>query len=326
MAETPLDPQELEAIQQAIREASVSPSRPSSASLEDVTPLALIADDRAAELARPAGLRIGERWANAAARKLRHQVHTDLDISVVNSETVEGGAARDELATMFCCTVEATDRGGRALVALGGPMIESLAARLCGATRDEEASDDDDEDRAPSATALSLFRPTGESLVAALATSWSELQNCVVKVDVDQARVAQSRQALLESDLLVAVTLSVSGGLRGRMRLFAQPKTLVPPAAPIEAIPAAPGAIDDALGGVPVELSVELGRARISIRDLSALQKGAVLPLSQFIDDPLPITVGGVIKAYGRPVVYRGVIAVEVVSAPSRGNAKRSAA
>jgi len=57
---------------------------------------------------------------------------------------------------------------------------------------------------------------------------------------------------------------------------------------------------------------------------LRALAVGQVLPLDRFVDDPLPISVGGVVKAWGRAIVSRGAIAVEVTSrlakAPQKGN------
>jgi flagellar motor switch/type III secretory pathway protein FliN len=106
--------------------------------------------------------------------------------------------------------------------------------------------------------------------------------------------------------------------------VLTRPATLVRPPAPIEAVPAAPGAVDAALGRVPVEVRVELGRTRLTMREFERLAVGTVLTLPQFVDDPLPVEVGGVVKAYGRAVVSRGVLAVQIDRVlPQRG--KRAA-
>ena len=86
MAEAPLDPQELDAIQRAVQEAHSGANRPSSNLFEEVVPLALIADDRAAEVARPAGMRIAERWATNIQRRLRYG--DEVSVKLVGAETV----------------------------------------------------------------------------------------------------------------------------------------------------------------------------------------------------------------------------------------------
>jgi flagellar motor switch/type III secretory pathway protein FliN len=48
--------------------------------------------------------------------------------------------------------------------------------------------------------------------------------------------------------------------------------------------------------------------------ELRKLGPGSQLALPVFVDDPLPIYCGDVLKAWGRPVVSRGVLAVEVAA------------
>ena len=125
------------------------------------------------------------------------------------------------------------------------------------------------------------------------------------------------RRELGDGDLVVVLTLEVKGAVSGVIRLIARPELLVQPAAVVEAVPAPPGSIEEALGEVPVEMRVELGRLRMSMADLAALKPGTVLPMSKFIDDPLPVRVGGRLKAWGRAMVARGVVAVEIISVES---------
>lgn len=313
MSEHPLDAEELAAIQDAIRESRAKPHRraapPVEVSLEDVVPLALIADDRAAETARPAGMRIAERWCTLARRRLRHYMSGDFEVMAVNAEVIDGTAVRDELAAMWLAAVSPADRPGPALMAIGGPIIETTAARLLGA-----ASVADMPERAPSATALSVFAPVGDGLVDSFARAWAEEDRCHVTASTDADRVDQARRQIADADVVIAVTITFTGAVSGRARFFARPVTLVVPPAPVQAIPAAPGAIEDALGAVPLEIRVDFGHAKLTMRQLARLKVGAVIPLTTFIDDALPIECAGVVKAFGRAVVSRGALAVEIVS------------
>ena len=326
MADAPLNPEELEAIQDAIREAKSGPDRPSATDTEAVVPLALIADDRAAEHARPAGMRIAERWAVAATRRLKH-LAGDLTLSVVGAETVDGAGIREELTEAWLCAASPCDRDGAALIAVGGEMIEALAARILGEVpREVDEDDDDDEDedeesdeeadtsqsRPPSPTAIRLFGAAGQAILEGLVTAWSDTQGCEIAVEDGAEIVDEIRRNFIDADVLTAITISVEGETTGRIRLFARPLTFVAPPAPVEAIPATQAAIDEALGEVPVEIIVEFGRAQLTMHEVSELRVGAVLRLPKFIDTALPIECAGVVKAYGRPVVYRGVIAVEI--------------
>lgn len=307
MSDAPLSPEELEAIQDAMRQSRSAPERTPAFTDDEVTPLALIADDRHAETARPGGLLLGEKWARVAHKRLRHQLSGDYKITAVDAEIVDAEPSRDELSTMWLSSATPADGRGSALIAIGGPIIEMIAARLCG----DEAGDADD-GRPPSATALRIFDPIGAAFADALVAAWSEEQGCIIRANARPAAVERARKSLQEADALVAVALSVTGELRGQLRLFAPPATLVPPPAPIEAVPASQAEIEAALGRVPIEVRVDLGRTRVTMAELGRLAVGAVVTLSSFVDDPLPIRCGEVVKAYGRPVVSRGVLAVEI--------------
>jgi flagellar motor switch/type III secretory pathway protein FliN len=66
------------------------------------------------------------------------------------------------------------------------------------------------------------------------------------------------------------------------------------------------------LAEVPVEVTVQLGTLRIAFEQLRRLQPGTSFALPTFIDARVPIFVGGVLKAWGTPVVHRGVLSVAV--------------
>jgi len=311
-----LDPAELEAIQAALREASAAPSRSGrSPHPEDVVPLALIVDDRDAESARPAAMRIGERWVKEASARLKSTLRADVEVRVGGAEITNGESLRDGLGFAWLAALTVEERVAPVLLAVSGPLLTTVAGALCGAVIRADGSEGiggDEPDRPPSPATIRIFQPVGDAIVTALAEAWREETSTVLKRDVAADRVEAARRALLETDVIVSLTMQVIGATTGRLRLLTRPAALVRPPAPIEAVAAAPGALEAALGRVPVELRVELGRTRLSMREFEKLAVGTVLTLPQFVDDPLPVECGGVIKAYGRPVISRGVLAVQI--------------
>jgi flagellar motor switch protein FliM len=304
-----LDPQELEAIRNAIRAAGrAAPPQPEGGEGEDAIPIALIADDRAAERVRPTGNKIANRWTGVARTRLLRLMGVKLGFDVHSVEIIEGSSIRDELPLSWSCAVDAEGRPGAALVSVAGPIVEALAGCVLGAPLEDAVG----EARAPSPTALRLFQPIGEVVALALAEVWREEQGCRVALRMEEDRVEATSRLLSDLEVVVAVTLAISGPTRGTARLIARPETLVMPATPVEAVPAPPGAIEEALGAVPIEVRVELGTAHMSMAEFSGLQPGAVLALDRFVDDPLPVRCAGVIKAVGKALVSRGVMAVEI--------------
>ena len=60
-----------------------------------------------------------------------------------------------------------------------------------------------------------------------------------------------------------------------------------------------PRAMREMFGDVPVTLTVTVGRARLPIKDLLALDRNAVIALDSRLDDPVTILAGDRIVAYG---------------------------
>ena len=53
---------------------------------------------------------------------------------------------------------------------------------------------------------------------------------------------------------------------------------------------------------IPVTVSMELGRTRISIRELLSMNPGAVISLDRLASDPMEILVNGTLVAHGEAV------------------------
>lgn len=77
----------------------------------------------------------------------------------------------------------------------------------------------------------------------------------------------------------------------------------------------------DMVMDVPVQITVELGRARMQIRNLLALSYGAVIELDILAGEPLEIMVNGCLVAQGEVVIVNeryGVRLTDIVTPTER--------
>jgi flagellar motor switch protein FliN/FliY len=68
---------------------------------------------------------------------------------------------------------------------------------------------------------------------------------------------------------------------------------------------------------VPLQVTVELGRARMTIENLLRLNQGSVVELNQIIGEPLAILVNNKLMAHGEAVVVKEKFAVRIVDVVS---------
>jgi flagellar motor switch protein FliM len=310
VSDLPLDALELEAIQAAIRQAAPT----SSAAMNnpvDVQPLALIAADREAAAARPRLAELAQRWARRLTRSLRAFVG-DITVDAMGAEVIDARSLTDELRTMWSALLGTSDRGSLA-VSFGGELVEAAAARRCGATQIKAGA------REPSALALRLFTPVGEAAMTALEQAWAELERVPF---LRPLATVDAVAAALGGETVLCATLAVSGSASGRVRILARPSVIMPPAERTPTVPADAATIAAALGAVPVEVRVEVATINMKLSEIGALVPGMQITLPVFIDEPMPIYCGDVLKAWGRPVVTRGVIAVEVAALATPGGGR----
>jgi len=72
---------------------------------------------------------------------------------------------------------------------------------------------------------------------------------------------------------------------------------------------------------IPLEISVEIGRTRMLIKDLLKLNQGSVIELEKFAGEPIEVYVNGKLMAKGEVVVVNdrfGVRITEIISAQDR--------
>ena len=68
---------------------------------------------------------------------------------------------------------------------------------------------------------------------------------------------------------------------------------------------------------VPLQVTVELGRARLTIESLLKLNQGSVVELNQVIGEPLDILVNNKLMAHGEAVVVKDRFAIRIVDVVS---------
>jgi flagellar motor switch protein FliN len=79
----------------------------------------------------------------------------------------------------------------------------------------------------------------------------------------------------------------------------------------------------DVILDIPVTLSMEIGRSKISIQDLLQLARGSVVELDRMAGEPLDVLVNGTLVAHGEVVVVNdkfGVRLSDVISPAERVN------
>jgi flagellar motor switch protein FliN/FliY len=77
----------------------------------------------------------------------------------------------------------------------------------------------------------------------------------------------------------------------------------------------------DSILDIPVMMSVEIGKTKLSIRNLLQLNQGSVVELDRMAGEPLDVLINGTLVAHGEVVVVNekfGIRLTDVVSAQER--------
>jgi flagellar motor switch protein FliN len=74
----------------------------------------------------------------------------------------------------------------------------------------------------------------------------------------------------------------------------------------------------DLLKDIELPVTLRFGSAQMSLRDLAALNTGAVIQLDRPLTDPVEVLVGGSVIARGEPIVVQGVYGVRISEIASR--------
>lgn len=68
----------------------------------------------------------------------------------------------------------------------------------------------------------------------------------------------------------------------------------------------------DVILNIPVQVSLELGKAKMDLRELLQLGQGSVVELERMVDEPLDVLVNGALVARGEVVVVDNKFAIRL--------------
>ena len=139
--------------------------------------------------------------------------------------------------------------------------------------------------------------------------------------DRDEGVATADAAGVAENDWAAALTEQAGGGDPGN------PAPAAPAYAPASLEPLSPTGQNqnsaglDSILDIPITLSVEIGKAKLSIRNLLQLNQGSVVELERMAGEPLDVMINGTLVAHGEVVVVNekyGVRLTDVVSAQER--------
>ena len=302
-----LDSDELEAIQAAMGRNKPDADNPL-VHAPSIEPIALIAQEKAGERARPDALKIARRWLPMIRAQMRRSLGLELELDVTGAEVVQSRTVRDEIARTWNRVVR-TPESGSFLLSVGGPIVERVAGLLLGGEPAEGIPD-----RPPSPASCGIFTRAGMQIFNALETAWRRERDEAVKLVRELGPAAELRRKLFEQEELLALILDVKSPTEGKIKIFADPSTLVPPPTDTPTTPVPRHIVDRAIGQVPVTLTVHLGQARLSMNAMAQLKPGDLIELDHTSEDLLPVFCEGIPKALARPLIADGALAVEIVT------------
>jgi len=130
-----------------------------------------------------------------------------------------------------------------------------------------------------------------------------------------------AKSDLSADDWAAAMAEQDSAGRGSAQGASATPQARVfPELSPDAGAGAAAGRLDMILD-IPVQLTVELGRTKIAIRNLLQLAQGSVIELDRLAGEPMDVLVNGCLIAQGEVVVVNekfGIRLTDVIAADER--------
>jgi len=324
---SPLDPQELEALMQAIQEGRVGTDSDPSAEQGDasVVPYDLTSQDRIIRGQMPTLDSINERIASSFGKSLAGRLRLEMRVGCAPAVLMKFAEVTGTVADQTITGVLSLGAGhGLSLIVLEGVLTRGLLSAALG-DRSVANSAHNGEVRAELTGVEKLVLKHLLTLMSdAMATAWEEVlpfKPEVLRFESDP------RMAIIAtpSDVAILCSFEVSGALDGKI-VLAIPYSAVEPAKKLLTSPPRLGGQRDArfsqalgreIEAVEVELRVEIGRRSLSLADLVEMKAGDIITLNTNEGSPLPVFVQGRPKMTASPRVVGGGMAVEILKAIS---------
>ena len=322
---SPLDPQELEALMQAIQEGRVGTEADAGAEQGDgsVVPYDLTSQDRIIRGQMPTLDSINERIASNFGKALCGRLRLELRIAASPAVLMKFAEVTGTVADQTITGVLSLGAGhGLALMVIEGALTRGLLGAALG-DRSVANAAPNAEARAELTSVEKMVLKHLLSLFSdVMKTAWEEV--LTFKPEVLRFE-SDPRMAIIAtpSDVAILCSFEVTGALDGKV-LLAIPYSAVEPAKKALTSPPRLGGQRDAkfsqafareIESVEVEVRVEIGRRCLNLADLVELKIGDVITLNTNESSPLPVFVQGRQKMTASPRVVGGGMAVEILKA-----------
>ena len=322
---SPLDPQELEALMQAIQEGRVGPDQGASGEAEgsSVVQYDLTSQDRIIRGQMPTLDSINERIASTFAKALGGRLRIELRVASAPAILMKFAEVTGTVADQTVTGVLSLGAGhGLALLVIEGSLTRGLlGAALGDRSTVATAGGADQRNELTNVEKLVLKHLLG-ILADGMAVAWDgvlALKPEVLRFESDP------RMAIIAtpSDVAILCSFEVTGPIDGKLML-AIPYSAVEPAKKLLTSPPRLGGQRDAkfsqalareIEAVEVELRVEIGHRTLQLGDLLELKAGDIITLNTSEGSPLPVFVQGRQKMTASPRVIGGGMAIEILKA-----------
>lgn len=268
-------------------------------------PVALIAEDQAAERVTPLARRVAERWGTHVGRVIPPLTGVKVQIRAVEEIETNSGEILERLRSTWVCEMKPKRSQAAVAVAVSGRMIPDLASTMLGGTFKLS------EESKPTPATIRVFEKLGERLAEAASVAFEHECGGALKRGRYPLH-AETWSPLVDGEPMLMVSVDVFGETEGQLHLVASPDALHRPRADERELRAVTSSVRDLLGQLETEVSVQLGSTKSTARKFAELGPGSVLTLDALMGDPVRIFVGGQLRATGRAVVRGEMLAVEV--------------
>ncbi len=268
-------------------------------------PVALIAEDQAAERVTPLARRVAERWGTHVGRVIPPLTGVKVSIKAVEEIETNSGEILERLRSTWVCEMKPKRGGAAVAVAVSGRMIPDLAATMLGGSFKLS------EESAPTPATIRVFEKLGERIAEAASVAFEHECGGALKRGRYPLH-AETWSPLVDGEPMLMVSVEVHGETEGQLHLVASPDALNRPRTDSRELKSVRPSVRDLLGQLETDVSVQLGSSKTTARKFTELGPGSVLTLDALVGDNVRIFVGGELRATGRAVLMGEMVAVEV--------------
>jgi flagellar motor switch protein FliM len=320
---SPLDPQELEALMQAIQEGRAGPEVGASRNSEEslVVQYDLTSQDRIIRGQMPTLDSINERIATSFAKAMAGRLRMELRVTSSPAILMKFSEVTGTVADQTITGVVSLGAGhGLSLVVIESALTRGLLSAALG-DRSAAAIARAAEQRSELTNVEKLVLKHLVGILAdGMETAWADV--LAFKPEVLRFE-SDPKMAIIAtpSDVAILCSFEVTGALDGKFML-AIPYAAVESAKKLLTSPPRLGGQRDAkfsqalareIEAVEVELRVEIGRRSLNLADLLELKAGDIITLNTSEGSPLPVFVQGRQKMTAAPRVVGGGMAIEIL-------------